>query len=123
MRLIVIGLLAASLAAPALAQKMNAEEFHKRATALQKKGGRALLAIGEIRALTKEARGAGEYVRARRIATEKAGEKGRYCPPRGSSRMGSEEFMERLSDIPQAERRTIDMAEAMNRILAVKFPC
>lgn len=124
MRILITGLLAVSLAAPAAAQQMNAEEFHRRATSLQKKGGRALLAMGEIRALTREVRTAGELIRARRIAAEKAGEKPRYCPPKGSSRrMGSEEFMSRLSAIPRPERQAIDMAEAMNRILATKHPC
>ena len=124
MRLLIAGLLAATAAAPTAAQKMNADDFHRRATALQKKGGRALLAVGEIRALTKEVRAAGELIRARRIATEKAGEKPRYCPPKGANRrMGTEEFMSRLSAIPQPERRMIDMAEAMNRILATKHPC
>ena len=83
----------------------------------------ALLAMGEIRALTKEARGAGETVRAHRIAAEKAGQTPRYCPPKGAPRMGSEEFLKRLSAIPQDDRAKINMLEAMNRILAVKFPC
>ena len=124
MRLLFAGLLAVTAAAPAAAQKMNSDEFHRRATALQKKGSRALLAVGEIRALTKEVRAAGELIRARRIAAEKAGEKPRYCPPKGASRrMGTEEFMTRLSAIPRPERQAIDMAEAMNRILATKHPC
>lgn len=124
MRLFVAGLLAVTIAAPAIAQTMNADDFHRRASALQKKGSRALLAVGEIRALTREVRAAGELIRARRIAAEKAGEMPRYCPPRGANRrMGSEEFMTRLSAIPQPERRMIDMAEAMNRILATKHPC
>jgi hypothetical protein len=116
---------AALLAVPtsAIAQNMNADEFHRRAITLQKKGGRALLAMGEIRALTKEARGAGETVRAHRIAAEKAGQTPRYCPPKGAPRMGSEEFLKRLTSIPQEERAKINMLEAMNRILAVKFPC
>ena len=124
MRMLIAGLLAVTAAAPAAAQKMNAEEFHRRATSLQKKGGRALLAMGEIRVLTKEVRAAGELIRARRIAAEKAGEKPRYCPPKGANkRMGSEEFMSRLSALPRPERQAIDMAEAMNRILATKHPC
>lgn len=114
----------AALSAPAAAQYMNAEEFHRRAMALHQKGSRALLAMGEIRALTKEVRTAGEAIRARRIAAQKAGEKPRYCPPKGTSkRMGTEEFLQRLSAIPQAERRKIDLAEAMNRMLAAKHPC
>jgi hypothetical protein len=37
--------------------------------------------------------------------------------------MGSNEFMKRLGDISQAERRRIDMTEATTRIMAAKFPC
>ena len=122
MRLL-LGAVLLAVPASAIAQNMNADEFHRRAIALQKKGGRALLAIGEIRALTKEARGAGETVRAHRIAAEKAGQTPRYCPPKGSPRMGSEEFLKRLTAIPQEDRAKINMLEAMNRILAVKFPC
>ena len=33
------------------------------------------------------------------------------------------EFMKRLAAIPLTERRQIDMGEAMNRILATKYPC
>lgn len=123
MRPVIVGLFALSLAAPAVAQTMNADEFHRRAIALQKKGSRALLAIGEIRALTKEVRAAGEAIRARRIAAQKAGQTPRYCPPKGAPRMSSEEFLKRLSAIPQPERQAIDLAEAMNRMHAAKFPC
>jgi hypothetical protein len=122
MRLL-LGAVLLTVSSSAIAQHMNADEFHRRAIALQKKGGRALLAMGEIRALTKEARGAGETVRAHRIAAEKAGQTPRYCPPKGAPRMGSEEFLKRLSAIPQEDRAKINMLEAMNRILAVKFPC
>lgn len=122
MRLL-LGAVLLAVPASTIAQNMNADEFHRRAIALQKKGSRALLAIGEIRALTKEARGAGETVRAHRIAAEKVGQTPRYCPPKGSPRMGTEEFLKRLTAIPQEERAKINMLEAMNRILAVKFPC
>lgn len=122
MRLL-LGAVLLTVSTSAIAQHMNADEFHRRAIALQKKGGRALLAMGEIRALTKEARGAGETVRAHRIAAEKAGQTPRYCPPKGAPRMGSEEFLKRLTAIPQEDRSKINMLEAMNRILAVKFPC
>ena len=80
---------------------MNAEVFHQRAVALQKKGPLALLSRGEI----------------------KAGKSPRYCPPTDVRGMGSDEFMKRLAAIPRAERRRIDMGEAMNRILAAKYPC
>ena len=70
-----------------------------------------------------EARAAGLKVRAARLASLKAGDKTRYCPPEGSRRLGTSEFMSALGAIPAAERAKIDMTEAMNRILAKKFPC
>ena len=117
-------LLALSLVCqPALAQSMNAEVFHQRAVALQKKGPLALLSRGEIKALMNEGKASGERARAARLAAVQAGKTPRYCPPTDVRGMSSDEFMKRLDAIPQAERRRIDMGEAMNRILALKYPC
>ncbi len=124
MRLIIVaaaGLLLVPVAASA--QSMNAEQFHRRATALQKKGAMALFSRGEIKSLMNEGRAAGERARAQRLAAVKAGSKPRYCPPAGPGSMKSDEFMQRLSAIPQAERARIDMTEATTRILAGKYPC
>jgi hypothetical protein len=116
---------ASLLALPALAsaQNMNAEEFHKSAAALEGKGAMAVFSMGKIKALTAEAKAAGEKARQTRLATIAAGKKPRYCPPDGPQAMGSSEFMTRLSAIPASERVRIDMTEAMTRILEVKFPC
>jgi hypothetical protein len=118
-------LAAATLLLPtaAAAQSMNAEVFHKRATALAKKGPMALFSRSEIKALMKEGQAAGQRSREIRLATLKAGGKPRSCPPEGKQSIGTEEFMRRLSAIPQAERAKIDMTEAMIRISAQKFPC
>ena len=110
------------LPVPALAQSMNADTFHQRATKLQKKGALAIFSGGEIKALVREGQAAGERARELRVATVKKGGQPRYCPPEKSS-MDSNEFMARLSAIPQADRARIDMTEATIRILAVKFPC
>lgn len=110
-------------AAPASAQTMNAQHFHKRATALQKKGPMALFSRSEISALMKEGKAATERARAQRLAAVKAGTKPRYCPPEGPQSLDSREFMKRLAAIPEAERSRIDMTEAMTRILAAKYPC
>ena len=117
-----IALALALAATPALAQSMNAETFHQRATKLQKKGAMAIFSRGEIKALMKEGQAAAQRAREQRLATIKAGGKPRSCPPQGS-RMGSDEFMQRLGAIPQAERARIDMTEATIRILASKYPC
>lgn len=116
-------LLAALMAGPAMAQTMNAEEFHRRATALKKKGAMALFSGGEIKALMQEGQASGEAARQQRLAAEKAGRPQRYCPPAGPQKMSSDEYMQRLGAIPVAERTRIDMTEATIRIMAAKFPC
>ncbi|MFC7536489.1 hypothetical protein ACFQPG_03810 [Sphingomonas sp. GCM10030256] len=109
--------------AAASAQSMNAEAFHKRATALTKKGAMAVFSPGEIKALMSEGKAAGQRSRELRLAAVKSGSRPRYCPPEGPQSMTSTEFMKHLSAIPQAERQKIDMTEATTRVLAVKFPC
>ena len=118
-------LFASLIAVPALAsaQNMNAEEFHKRATALQKKGALALFSGGEIKALMNEGKASGEAARAQRQAAKNAGKPQRYCPPANTTSMDSNEFMKRLSAIPAADRQRITMTEATTRILSAKFPC
>lgn len=107
----------------ASAQTMNAQEFHRRATALQKKGALALFSRGEIKALMKEGQAAGQKAGDQRRADVAAGRKPRFCPPGPKGSMDSDEFMSRLGAIPAAERARIDMTEASNRILARKYPC
>jgi hypothetical protein len=117
-----IGVVAVGLPAMASAQSMNAETFFQKANALQRKGMMALFS-SDVKKLMKEAKAAGETARAQRLAALKAEQKPRYCPPAGSQRMGSDEFMQRLGALPRTDRMRIDMTEAMIRILTVKFPC
>jgi hypothetical protein len=112
----------ALVAAPVMAQSMNADVFHKRAQALKKKGAMAIFSRGEINALMTEGQAAAKRAREQRLATIKAGGKPRSCPPEGS-RMDSDEFMMRLAAIPATDRARIDMTEATIRILAAKYPC
>lgn len=123
MRILLGSVAAMFIAAAANAQTMNAETFHQRATKLKSKGAVAIFSLGEIKALTNEAKAAGKQVRERRLAAVKAGQKPRYCPIEERQKLDSDEFMNRLSAIPTAERAHIDMTEAMTRIFAVKFPC
>jgi hypothetical protein len=111
------------VAAPAVAQSMNAEAFFKRGSALQKKGVMAVFSMGEIKRLTKEAKSAGERARDIRKADLAAGHPPRFCPPKGGVTIDDKEFMARLGAIPSSERVRIDMTEVMSRILAAKFPC
>lgn len=125
MRLILLASVLTLAAVPgsAVAQTMNAEAFHKRAVALQKKGPMALFSRGEIKALMTEGQAAALRAREQRLAAVKGGGRGRYCPPVGKQSMNSDEFMKGLAAIPPAERARIDMTEATTRILAAKFPC
>lgn len=104
------------------AQSMNAQVFHQKATSLSKKGVMAVFSK-DVKTLMREGQASGAAARAQRLAAVKLGSKPRYCPPDGPQKMGSDEFMQRLSAIPQSERARIDMTEAMVRILERKFPC
>ena len=122
MKAVVLAVMLALVPAAASAQSMNAEQFHQRATALQKRGPFALFS-GDVKLLMGEAESAGKQSRQLQLAAIKAGQKPRYCPPADKPKIGSSEFMTRLSAIPAAERARIDMTEAMTRILGAKFPC
>lgn len=126
MRVGLVGLasvLSAAMTAPAIAQNMNAEAFHRQATALQKKGPAAVFSMGKVKRLMAEGKAASEKARATRLAAVAAGRTPRYCPPAKPGGMDSDEFMTRLSAIPAADRAKIDMTEATTRIFARKFPC
>ena len=110
------------LPAPVSAQSMNAELFHKKAVALQKKGPLAVFS-GDLKLVMNEGKASAGKARQLRLAAVKAGQKPRYCPPEGSKGIDSDEYMKGLSAIPAAERTKIDMTEATTRILARKFPC
>jgi hypothetical protein len=108
--------------AAASAQSMNAEQFYRRASALQNKGALAIFSQGEIKALMQEAQAAGKRARDNHLAVVKAGQTPRFCAP-DHFRMDDKEFMTRLTVIPAADRARIDMTEAMTRVFSAKFPC
>jgi len=111
-------------AVPATAHHMNADEFYRRAMALKQKGTMAMVFhAGEVHKLVKEVKAAGTLTRQTRLAAEKAGRHGRYCPPKGAKRMGQDEYLKRLAAIPEPERKSIDMTEATTRMMEKKFPC
>ena len=119
----VLALCLLAATSPAVAQQMNAEVFHQRASKLKGKGALAIFSGGEIKALMREGQAAGKASSARYKAAKDAGRPRPFCPPEGRQSMGSNEFMARLAAIPPAERRKIDMTEATTRIMAAKFPC
>jgi len=111
-----------ALPSAAQAQSMNAEHFYKRALALKAKGPLAMMSR-DLKPLINEARAAGLKARATRLAASAAGKIPRYCPPKGSKRLGHKEFLDGMGRIPLGERVKIDMTEAMTRVLIAKFPC
>jgi hypothetical protein len=123
MKAVVVAVSLALIPAAGSAQSMNAERFYQRATALQHKGMFALFSSGEIKALTNEAQAAGQRAAENRRMAVKAGQQPRFCPPPGPANMKDKEFMTRLGALPAEDRARIDMTEAMQRILAIKFPC
>ena len=124
-RVIAAALLAAALAAPAAAQNMPLNSFVQRGTALEKKGPMALFHKGEISALMTEMKGASEAVRAERLAAEKAGRKGVYCPPaKGKGQaMGAQKLLAELRAIPAAQARTMTTTDGMRYVVARHYPC
>lgn len=113
---------AVALAAPAAAQTMNAETFYQRAVKLQKKGPMALFNKPEINALMREGQAAGKAAGAREQALRAAGRRS-YCGPEGKMRLSSDDLMGSLARMGAAERKRIDMTEAMHRTMAAKYPC
>jgi len=118
----IVALILVAVPATASAQSMNAEQFFKRAMALKKKGPLAMMSR-DLRPIIAEAKAAGLKARATRLAAVAAGRNPRYCPPEGSGRLGTEEFLKGMAAIPLTERIKIDMTEAMTRILVRKHPC
>lgn len=121
--MVAAGVALASLSTPVLAAAPTAEEFYQSATKLKRKGAIAIFSRGEIKRLVGEIKVAGEKVKETRLAAERSGGKGRYCPPKNSPRMGADEYLKGLSAIPAPARRSIDLVEATTRILEKKFPC
>ena len=121
--MVAAGMALASLSTPVLGAAPTAEEFYQSAMKLKRKGAIAIFSRGEIKRLVNEIKVAGEKVKETRLAAERSGGKGRYCPPKNSPRMGADEYLKGLSTIPAPARRTIDLVEATTRILEKKFPC
>lgn len=118
-----MALVAASvIAAPAAAQSMSAETFYQRAQALKKKGPLALFNKKEINALMSEGKAAGMAAGEREKALRAKGKRS-YCEPNGKARLSSDDVMGTLGRMGAAERRRIDMTEAMHRAMVARYPC
>jgi hypothetical protein len=96
--------------------------FLARAEALQKKGAMALFS-GDLKVLKEEIRTSLLSVRSERLAAKAAGRPQAFCPPEGGARLGSDELLTGLRQIPPAERARMDVREGLKRFLARKYPC
>jgi hypothetical protein len=102
-------------------QAMNVATFLQKADALEKKGMRAMFS-SDYRLLRKEVIGASAALRSERLAAERAGRRGAYCPPRKSG-IGARELLAGFRAIPAAQRSQVEVKDALRTMLARKFPC
>lgn len=126
-KLVAVPLLALALAVPAeAAGTMKLHQFVERGTKLEKKGPLALLHRDEIRLLQEEMQAASTKVRNERLAAEKAGRKGAYCPPPGGSggmQMNAKQLLKELRTISASQPRSATVADGMRVMLARRYPC
>jgi hypothetical protein len=120
-RLVAIGVGLAMIAGTAEAA-MPLPVFLAKAEALQKKGAMALFS-GDLKVLKEEIRTSLLSVRSERLAAKAAGKPQAFCPPEGGAKLGSDELLAGLRQIPPAERARMDVRAGLKRFLARKYPC
>ena len=111
--------IAACVAVPASA--MDVATFLAKADALKAKGAMALFS-SDMGLLKGEAKKATEAYLANKAARAAAGKPPLVCAPPSARKMGSDEFLTGLRQIPPAQR-SISMTEGMTRVLQRKYPC
>jgi len=120
MKKLVLGALLVALPLGAL-QAMNVATFMQKADALEKKGMTALFS-SDYRLLKSEVVNASKLLRAERLAAERAGRRGFYCPP-AKSGIKSNEILAHFRAIPAAQRQRIEVKDGLRGLLARKLPC
>jgi hypothetical protein len=103
------------------ANAMDVATFLAKADALQKKGMLALMS-SDYKLLKNEIVTQSQVLRGERLAAERSGRKGAYCPP-GNSDLNSNEILAAFRTIPAAQRPRIQVKDALRALLARKFPC
>ena len=116
--ILVVLLVAAPLAG---LQAMNVAEFLQKADRLQKKGMAAMFS-SDMGLLKTEIRTASEALRTERLAAERAGRRGAYCPP-AKSGLNSNELLAHFRAVPPARRAGTQVKDALRSFLARKYPC
>ena len=115
---LVLALSVPSLAAP----PGSAQNFLDRANRLKAKGPLAFF-DSDYGRLKAEATSVGKSIGDDRIAAQRAGRPILYCSPQARAQLGSFEFIDGLEAIPPAQRATMNLKDAMVRVLQRKYPC
>jgi hypothetical protein len=102
-------------------QAMNLSEFLQKADRLEKKGMTALFS-SDYRLLKGEIETASRALRAERLAAERAGRRGAYCPTARSS-IKTNELLAHFRAVPPAQRAGLPVREALKSFLVRKYPC
>ena len=120
----VLALLVAAAPSAALqAQNMPLPQFLTKATALEKKGAMAIFS-GDLRLLQKEIKQSMPVLRQERLAAEKAGRKGAFCPRAGHKvEIGAKELLTYFRSIPPAQREQMRVKDGMRSFMARRMPC
>ncbi|MFN3944154.1 MAG: hypothetical protein ACK4K7_04405 [Allosphingosinicella sp.] len=101
---------------------MTVATFLQKAEALEKRGATALFS-SDLRLLKREVEGATKSLKEERLAAERAGRRGAYCPPQQGGSMNSRELLDHFRAIPAPQRERTEVKDAMRSLLARKFPC
>lgn len=120
MRKAILALMLAAVPLSGL-QAMNLAEFLQKADRLEKKGMAALFS-GDYRLLKGEIESASRALRTERLAAERAGRRGAYCPPAKSS-LNTRELLAHFRAVPPAQRAGTQVKDALRSLLARKYPC
>jgi hypothetical protein len=120
MRKLLLGLLLVATPLSAL-NAMNVRVFLEKADALQRRGIGALFSA-DYRLLKREVEANMQALRAERLAAERAGRRGAYCPPAKPS-LDSNEILSAFRTIPEAQRERIEVKDALRALMARKYPC
>ena len=100
---------------------MKVSVFLQKAATLEKKGMRAMF-TSDYRLLKNEVMTASRALRAERLAAERAGRRGAYCPPKKSG-VSTSEILAGFRAIPPAQQQQTEVKDALRTVLARKFPC
>jgi len=103
------------------AQAMDVATFLAKADALEKQGMMALMS-SDYKLLKSEIETQAAALRAERLAALRAGRKAAYCPPAEQS-MTSGEILAAFRTIPAAQRRRLQVRDALRALMARKYPC